>query len=148
MSIKIRLENDKNQARKNRDKISLDAITMVIDRIQKKEKDLLRDLSEEEVVQVVQSHLKALDESQEGFFKRGDHDKVGVIANEIELVKKYLPEQMSAEEITGLILAVIAIIFDNGETPNKGNVMKAIMPLVKGKADNKIVNQLVTNLLA
>lgn len=147
MAIKVQLQDAMKTAMRNKDKASLTTIRMMIDHIQKKEKDLLRDLSEEEVVQVLQTFKKQLEEELDGYLNIGNSLKFKEVYGQHRLVVSYLPEQMTEQEITHIIAGVIENILADGLVPNKGLVMKQVMPLVKGKADNKLVNQIVTSAL-
>ncbi|OME54085.1 hypothetical protein BSK59_16010 [Paenibacillus odorifer] len=148
MTIKQQLQDAMKSAMKNKAKLSLANIRMIIDRIQKKEKELLRELSEEEVVQVLQTFKKQVNEEMDAFKSVGNELKVEELNLSRNLVETFLPKQMSEQEINDIVITVIEGIYSSGEVPNKGSVMKQLMPLVKGKADNKLVNQIVTQVLA
>ncbi|EJW13922.1 GatB/YqeY domain-containing protein [Paenibacillus alvei] len=132
---------------RNKDKVTLTTVRMVIDRVQKKEKEMLRELSEEEVMQVLQTFKKQTDEEMDAFKSVNNHEKVAELLVSKKFVESFLPQQMSEIEIRNLVINAIESMYSVGRTPNKGSVMKEVMPLVKGKADNKLVNQIVTNLL-
>lgn len=147
MPIKVQLQDAMKSAMKNKAKFSLATIRMIIDRIQKKEKDLLRDLTEEEVISVLQTFKKQLDEEADAFQKVGNQAKVDELLTSINLVQAFLPQMMSEDEIQFSVGLVISGLAKNGHKVDKGSVMKGIMPIVKGKADNKLVNEVVTRML-
>lgn len=147
MTIKQRLTDAMKEAMRNKDKATLATVRLVIDRLQKKEKELLRDLSEDEAVQVLQTFKKQTDEEMDAFKAVNNHEKVEELLTSKKFVESFLPQQMSEQEISNIVISVIEGIYGVGGMPNKGAVMKEVMPLVKGKADNKLVNQIVTNLL-
>ncbi|TVX85996.1 GatB/YqeY domain-containing protein [Paenibacillus agilis] len=144
MTIKQQLIDEMKDAMRNKDKATLTTVRLVIDRVQKKEKELLREISEEEAVQVLQTFKKQIQEEADAFAKAGKLSREAVIIDSLAFIDKFLPQQMSEQEINSIVIRVIEGI---SGTPNKGAVMKEVMPLVKGKADNKLVNQIVTNLL-
>lgn len=148
MTTKQRLQNEMKEAMRSKDKQTLATIRLVIDRIQKKEKDMLSELTEEETAQVLQTFKKQVDEEMDAFKKANNHDKVEELLASKKLVEKFLPEQMTEDEITLTVHLTIASIQRDGKPVSKGSVMKALMPHVKGKADNKLVNEIVTEIVA
>lgn len=148
MTIKQQLTDAMKEAMRNKDKGTLTTIRLLIDRIQKKEKDLLRDLTEDEVVQVLQTFKKQVREEADAFANAGKFSREAELIDSIFLVDKFLPQQMTKEEIQVVVVDVIEGLLGSGQVPNKGLVMKNLMPLVKGKADNKLVNEVVTETLA
>jgi uncharacterized protein YqeY len=144
MSIKEQLTEDMKQAMRDKDRASLTTIRMLIDVIQKKEKDLRRDATEDEEIQVLQTFKKQNEESLEAFAQRGDNTKVQEMDHAHTIVQKYLPKQLSRKQVTSEIEAIIVAI----TTPNKGEVIKIAMQRLKGRADNKLISQVVTEVLA
>lgn len=142
MSIKTMLTADMKEAMRARDKFTLTTIRSMIDRIQKKEKELLRDLTEEEAVTVIQSVKKQSEESLEGFKTRGDADKIEALEEEIKIIFAYLPKQLNKEEVRAIVDRLAAGL------DNKGAVMKAVMSELKGKTDNKLISEVVDEFLA
>lgn len=139
-TIKERLQADMKEAMRAKDKQKLTTIRLIIDQVQKKEKELLSDLDESGVIAVVQSYKKSTVEEKDGFEKAGNLVRVAEKEAEIELIMSYLPAQMSKEEIQAIVQGIVTKL---GEKANMGAVMKEVMPLVKGKADNKLVNEVV-----
>ncbi|MEP7198855.1 MAG: GatB/YqeY domain-containing protein, partial [Chloroflexota bacterium] len=86
-------------------------------------------------------------EAIEGFEKGGRDDRAAQEKSELALIETYLPQQMSRAEVEPLARQAIA---DSGATSERqmGAIMQKLMPLVKGKADGKLVNQIVKELLA
>ncbi|ALA47890.1 putative aspartyl-tRNA amidotransferase subunit B [Brevibacillus phage Sundance] len=147
MKTKLRLQNEMKEAMRSKDKQTLATIRLVIDHIQKKEKDLLRDLTEEEIAQVLQTFKKQIGEEIDAFKKANNHDKVEELLASEKLVEKFLPEQMTRDEILLTVHLAIASIQRDEQPVNKGTVMKTLMLHVKGKADNRLVNEIVTEIL-
>ncbi|MFF2532379.1 GatB/YqeY domain-containing protein [Brevibacillus sp. NPDC058079] len=141
----IQLEADMKEAMKAKAKESLATIRLILDRLQKKAKEKLVDfVSDEEAVSVIQTVKKQVQEEIEGFQKAGKIEKVVELQASLELIAKYLPAQMSKEEIQEIVRGIVEKL---GVNANMGTVMKEIMPMVKGKADNKLVNVVVTEAL-
>lgn len=147
MQIRVQLIKEMREAMLNREKDRLSTIRMLLDRVQKKEKELLRDLSEEEAIAVLQTFKKQVDEEMDAFKLVGNEDKVVELLNSKKLVESFLPKQMSEDEIKLIVGLTITKLSDNGKEINKGNLMKELIPIVKGKADNKLVNEIVTQFL-
>jgi uncharacterized protein YqeY len=141
MKILTQLEERKTLAMKTGDKPTLSVVRMLIDAIQKKEKSLQREATQDEVISVVQLFKKQIDEEAEGFAKVGNQDKVEQLEQDSNLVKFYLPEQLTREELTSIVKTTIDSL--SGGHRNIGTVMKLVNPLVKGKADGRVVNEIV-----
>lgn len=103
--------------------------------------------TDEDVMDVIQKKAKQHKDSIEQYKSAGRDDLVGQEEQELELLKKYLPEQMGEEEIKKLVADAIAKT--GATTPAEmGKVMGALMPHVKGKADGGLVSKLVKEALA
>lgn len=103
-------------------------------------------LTEEEVLDVVGSEAKKRKDSILEFGKGGRQDLVDKETKELEILKKYLPEQMSEDAIKEIVKKAIS---ETGAAGPKdtGKVMAAIMPKLKGKAEGGIVSKIVNDLL-
>jgi len=107
-------------------------------------KDMLTD---EEVIAVVSSYAKKCRDSIEEFKKGNREDLVKKTEFELDVIAKYLPEQLSEEKLREIIKA--AIEESGADSPQKmGLVMKIVMPQIKGKADGKLVSKIASELLA
>ena len=100
------------------------------------------DLDEQEVTSVLQKAAKIRKEAIEMFLQGNREDLVAKEQKEYEIIAKYLPEQLSEEQIDNLIQEIISSL-DVTSEKDFGRVMGAIMPKVKGKADGKIIQQKV-----
>jgi len=113
-----------------------------------KEKELEKEsqLTDEEISQVVSSEVKKRKEAIEEFGKGERADLVEKEKKELEILKKYLPEQLSEEEIKKIATKVIK---ETGaeEPKDIGKVMGNLMPKLKGKADGSLVSKIVKELL-
>jgi uncharacterized protein YqeY len=142
MNIKERLTEDMKTAMKEKDKDRLSVIRMARNAIQVVEKAKLQELDEEQVVEVLTKEVKMRKEAIEEFKKGNRQDLVDKNLMEIDVLMEYLPQQLTEEEIAEIVQQAV---IDTGAQSIKemGRVMSAIMPKVKGRADGKLVNQIV-----
>jgi len=143
MSLKAKITEDMKTALRAADKPKLGLIRMLRSEIRYKEIEKGSELEDGETIEVLSSALKRRKEAIEEFKKGGREDLVLKEENELKMILSYLPEQLSAEEIHKLIEQSIAEA-DAQSSGDKGKVMRIIMPKVKGRADGKKVNQLVS----
>jgi hypothetical protein len=146
MDLKQRIDQDMRVALKSGDKLKLNITRLLKSDIRYKEIDKGKELSDEEVQEVLSSSAKKHRDSIEQFRKGGREDLVKKEEEELNLILGYMPAQLSQGEIEKLIEESIAEVGAEGEK-DIGKVMKALMPKVKGKADGKTVNLLVTSKL-
>lgn len=147
MNLKERLKQEILLATKTREKRKLMTLRMVKTQIEYLEIEKKRALTEEECQSVIVSEAKKHKEALEEFRKAGRDDLVSREEYELEVIGQYLPEQLPEEELVEVVIATIAEVGAGG--PNDlGKVMGALMPKVRGKADGKLINQLVREHLA
>lgn len=144
MSLQDRLADDMKTAMKEKEsgKKRLSVIRMVRSSLKNAEIDKKCELSEEEVIDVLAREVKKRRDALEEYLKAGREDIANDLQEEIEILIKYLPEQMSEDEIRTLVRAVIDEVKPAGPK-DMGKVMGKLMPKVNGKADGKLVNQIV-----
>ncbi|TSA55944.1 MAG: GatB/YqeY domain-containing protein [Planctomycetaceae bacterium] len=142
MNLKEKINGEMVSAAKAKDKIKLSAIRMIKSALHNKEIDLKRELSDEELLQVLSSIVKQRKDSIEQFRKGGRVDLVEKEEKELAVVQFFMPEQLSEEEIEEEIEKAIE---DVGAVSIKdmGKVMKVVMPRLTGRADGKIVSDKV-----
>lgn len=102
--------------------------------------------TDEIVISVVGKAIKQRKDSIEQFLNGGRKDLADKEANEVVQLQKYQPEQLSEIDLESLVSEAIQSVGASGKQ-DMGNVMKALMPKVKGRADGKLVNQIVMRLL-
>ncbi len=146
MSLKETLMRDLKTAMKTKDKRTKDTITMVRAAIKQKEVDERVELDDDGILKVLAKEIKERRGSIEEFEKAGRDDLVESTKAEIDVLMKYMPEQLSEEELEKLIRQVME---ENNITEKKqmGLLMKNIMPKVQGRADGKAVNAIVNRIL-
>lgn len=148
MSIKDQLTADMKQAMKDREagKLRLSVIRMVRANIKNVEINDKKKLTDDEVLAVLMKEVKMRQDSVEEFQKAGRDELVAQAKEEIAILKKYLPEALSDDELKAIVAEVIAAV---GATSPKdmGKVMPAVMAKTKGHADGKRINVMVRELL-
>jgi hypothetical protein len=146
MSLKEALADDLKTAMKEKDKIRKDAVQMVRAAILQVEKDQKITLDDAGVIEVVAREVKKRKDALSDFEKSGRQDLIDNINREIEVLSKYLPEQLSDEALEQIVREAIA---EAGAQTMRdmGKVMKVVLPKVKGKADGSKVNALVKKIL-
>ncbi|WP_196592756.1 GatB/YqeY domain-containing protein [Pectinatus sottacetonis] len=147
MSIKDRLMADMKEAMKARQTDRLTVIRSMRSAIRKAEIDGKTDLDDAGVIGIIGRELKMRQDSLEEFKKGNRDDLVEKTKAEIAVIMPYLPKQMSEDEIRTLVKCTIKKIGAAG-SKDMGKVMKELMPDVKGKADGKLVNNIVRETLA
>lgn len=150
MSKQLSLEevifNDMKKALKGNEKLKLSTLRLIRAAIKNAEISKKDKLTGNEIVGIVASNLKKLEESLDIFTKGQRPELADKTKKEIEIVKKYLPEQLPEEEVEKIVKATI-IKFGFKGLQDIGPAMKEIIPQLKGKADGKIVSKMVRDLL-
>lgn len=144
--LEERLLSDINAAMKAGKKAVVETLRMLRAQIKDARINKREDLTEEEVLQVLATAVKRRKESIKLFEEGRRDDLVQKEKNELELIQIYLPAQLSQNELKDLIDQKITALNVSSEK-DMGLVMKAIMPEIKGKADGKVVQQIVRELL-
>ncbi len=134
-------------AMKNKDELRKNTITMVRAAILQVEKDEKRELSESDMAAIIAKEVKKRKESIEDFKKAQRQDLVDDLNKEIEILSKYLPKQLTKEEIETLVDNAIKSTSASGPR-DMGKVMQALRPEIAGKADGKLVSDIVKAKLA
>ena len=146
MSLKDQLKEDMKSAMKAREegKTALSVIRMVNSAIKNTEINDKVELDDNGILGILAKEMKTRQDSLAEFEKAGREDLIAHVKEEMAVLQKYLPEQLSEEEIRTVVQEAIAACGDN---VNMGNVMKHVMPKTKGRADGKVVNNIVKELL-
>ena len=141
MSLKEKLMDDLKTAMRDKDKLSKDAITMIRADIKRKEVDERIEVTDEQILDIISKQLKEKKVSIEDFKKGNRQDLVDKTNDEIQVLLRYLPEQLSEDALRKIVVETIKK--ENISSQKEiGKLMKAVMPLVKGKADGKEVNRI------
>ncbi|MEA1889530.1 MAG: GatB/YqeY domain-containing protein [Pseudomonadota bacterium] len=146
-SIKERLASDMKQAMRDKDVVRKDTLRMLRAAIQRREVDERTELDEAQVLAVIEKQVKQARDSISQFVEGGRQDLADKEQSELNVLIEYLPEQMSAEEITQHIKSVIE---QSGASSMKdmGKVMGMLKPLLQGKADMAAVSKSIKDQLS
>ena len=139
--------NDLKTAMKNQDKDTLKVVRMVKGSMQLEEIKLKRELNDDEVISIIAKEIKTRKESINEFVKGNRNDLVEETNREIKVLEKYLPEQLSSEELNTIINETFDKIKPVG-IQDMGKIMGSITPLVKGKADMGTVSSIIREKLS
>jgi hypothetical protein len=147
MNLEERLLEEMKLAMKSNDKLRLSTIRMVRSALKNKEIELRKKLEDEDIVRVIQAMTRKGEESVEQFQTGGRMDLVEKEKKEIEILKSFLPQPLSQEEILKIIDQSIQETQASSQK-DIGKVMKSVIPKIGGKADGKWINQLVKGRLS
>ncbi len=158
MSIKEKIKQDLKEAMQQKEAEKVSVLRLLSSAIFNKEKDKraklskqeedaekldqMSQLSDEEIIEVISSEAKKRKDSIEQYKQGGRDDLAEEEKKELEILNKYLPEQMPEEEIRKIAKQKIEEIGASGPQET-GKVMGVIMPQVKGKADGNLVSKIV-----
>ena len=143
MLFKDRLNADLKDAMRNKDAIKRTVIRTLLSEIRNAEISAQKDLQEGDIEGVMSKQAQQRRDSIEAFGEAGRQDLVDIETAELNIISAYLPEQMTEVEIEGFIADILRKVDATGPS-DMGKVMGALMPLVKGRADGKVVNAMVT----
>ncbi|WP_281888229.1 GatB/YqeY domain-containing protein [Paenibacillus sp. YYML68] len=146
MSLSEKLNEDMKLAMKSQDKFKLSVIRMVRAAIKNIEIDTRKTLEEQEVLDVLTREIKQRKDSLQEFEKAGRDDLAENLKAEIVVLMEYMPQQLSDEEVKAIVQQTIQEVGASSKA-DMGKVMGALMPKVKGRADGKVVNTFVQELL-
>jgi len=143
MSLLDQLNQDMKEAMKSKDKDRLSVIRMVKASLQNEAIKLgEKSLSEDEELTVLTREYKQRKDSLQEFKTAGRDDLVQNLEQEIAILQSYMPEQLSEDEITDIVLSSIKEVQATSKK-DMGKVMSNVMPKVKGKADGSLINKIV-----
>ena len=142
MSLKEKLQEDLKSSMKNKDTIRKSVITLVRAAIKQIEVDQRVELDDVAVMDIISKQLKQRNDSLAEFEKAGREDLIEETKSEIQVLKEYLPQQLSEEELEKIVIETIAEV---GATSMRdmGKIMAIIKPKTAGRADGRKINELV-----
>ena len=130
-----RLQGDLNAARKSQDKAGTLLLSTVLSEIKNKKIELRRDPVDADVIDVLRKSIKKRRESNEMYAKGGRQDLADKEQSEAAALEKYLPAQVSEDELRAAVKQAIA-----GGATQIGAVMGKVLPQFKGRADGSVIN--------
>ena len=147
MTLIADIETELKQARLARDDKRRDALALLLSSLRSAQKELQRELSHDEALQVLQRERKKRAEAMEAYDAAGREQQADAEEFELDVIEEFMPEQLSEEELEDIVDDVIAEV---GATSIRdlGRVMADAMPRVSGRADGSVVSQLVREKLA
>lgn len=145
--MKDELLKELKDAMKNKDELKKNTITLLRSAILQVEKDNQKQLTEDEMIAIVSKEVKKRRDSISDYQKAGRDDIIVDLKREIEILSKYLPEQLSNEQIEKLVDEAIAQT-QATSARDMGKVMQNLRPKTNGKADGKIVSEIVKEKLS
>lgn len=135
-------------AMKAKDKDTKDALSALLTALKNKAIDKRSDLTEEEETQVIMKEIKQTKESLE-MTPVDRTELIEEFQKRIAVLEQFAPKMLDADEIKAIVAGVLADLgIDAPTAKDKGRIMKELMPRVKGKADGKLVNEIVGSLMS
>jgi uncharacterized protein YqeY len=142
MALKDQLDADLKSAMRDKDAVKLSVVRMLKSAVKYREIELMKPLDDAGVLQVISSEIKRHKDSVEQFRAGNRQDLVDKEEAEIVILQAWLPPQLTEAEVRAKVDE--AVIRVNAQGPkDMGAVMKALLPEVQGKADGKLVSELV-----
>ncbi len=142
MNIKDQLSTDLKEAMKARDQLLIDTLRSVMSAFTYKRTEKNTDLTDEEMLAVIQKQVKQRNDSIAEYTKASRMELAEKEIKEKDILTKYLPAQKSEKEIRDTISSIVNSM--PKEERNQGNIMKTVMPQLKGLADGNLIRQIVT----
>ncbi len=144
--LKEQLMKDLKQAMIEKDILKKDTITMLRAAILQIEKDKMIELSENEMFEVASKEIKKRNDAIPDFEKAGREASVNALKREIEILKQYLPQQLTQDEINKIVQNAINEL-QATSIKQMGSVMQIIKPQILGKTDGRVVSDTIKAIL-
>ena len=144
MKMYKRIKSDIKEAMKNKNVELRDCLRMVVDKAktamkEKNPTEVIEDIPDDVIINAVQKEMKQLKQTADALYGKEDSNYYQETIYKISILSQYLPKQMTREEVE----ATVAKILSSGEYSNFGMMMKAVMNELRGKADNKLIKEVV-----
>jgi len=147
MSLKEKLMEDLKDAMKNHNEVKKNTVTMIRASIKQIEVDKRVELEDNEIIDIISKEAKKRKDALAEFEKAGREDLIAQTNEELLIIKEYLPEELSIEELTSIIEETIKEV--GAETmKDMGKVMQAVKAKTAGRADGKTINEIVKSKLS
>jgi len=147
MALADKIREDLKKALKQQDKIQTSTLRLLLSEIKNAEIAQRKPLDDNKTLDVIAREVRRHRESIEAFNQGNRNDLVVQEEAELNILTEYLPKQINREEIMAAARQTIDAVQAKG-IRDKGKVMSQLMPQLKGKADGKEVNDIVSQLLA
>lgn len=146
MKISERIEEDFKKALKSKDETSVSTLRLLKAALKNKEIELKKELTDDELLDLLSKEIKKRKESEEIYRQAERRELADKEGKEIEILQRYLPEQISEEELEKIIKDEISKT-GASSLSDLGKVMTQVMPKVKGRVDGSAVSKKVAELL-
>lgn len=146
MELKAEIQEAVKHAMKSGDRVTLSTLRLLLSAVHNEEIRVRRELTTEDIQRTITTLCKQRNEASELYRKGGREDLAAKEDAESVILKRFLPQQLSEEEVKVLIQSSIAEAGAKG-VQDLGRVMKLVMPKVAGRSDGKRVNELAKGLL-
>jgi len=145
--LKEKLKNDLKEAMKAKDNFKRDVIRFLMSAVKQVEVDERKELSDEDIMKIIQKSVKQREDAIAQYKEGGREDLVEKEQKEAEILKSYLPQQLSDEELKEIVKKVIEEV-GASSMKDMGKVMGAAIKKTAGRADGKRINAIVKELLS
>ncbi len=146
-ALKDRLKNDLKEAMKSKDSFKRDVVRFLMSAIKQVEVDERRELNDEDIQRIIQKSVKQREDAAAQYKEGGREDLFEKEMKEAEILKSYLPKQLSDEELRAIIEETIKEV-GASSMKDMGKVMGAVIKKTVGQADGKRINAIVKELLS
>ena len=147
MTLITQIQNHVKDAMKAGDRLKLSTLRMLVAAIKQKEIDTRSDLSDDDIISIIEKQMQQRLEAAEQYEAAGRNELFEKESQEAEILKAYLPEKMGEEEVKEIIEKIIT---EMGEISMKemGNIMSALKDQAGSKIDMKLASQMVREIIA
>ncbi|OJX41442.1 MAG: hypothetical protein BGO78_01550 [Chloroflexi bacterium 44-23] len=147
MNLKQQLSETLKKAMKENDADTKRVVRLIMAAIKNSEIDNNAELSEQEIISILQKEIKVRQESIEGAQKNQRQDLIKQYEQEMAFINQFLPKQLTETELRNIIIETMAEINATGIS-DMGKVMKELIPRIAGRAPGNVVSQLVKEILS
>ena len=142
MSLQSEISAALKDAMRAKDEAKLASLRLVLTAIKNREKEVRRSLEDSEIISLISTQIKQRKESIDHYRKAGRDDLVKAEESELQILQAYMPEELSAEEMSQALDEVISEV-GAVSIKDMGKVMKAAMAKLAGRADGRAINEMV-----
>jgi uncharacterized protein YqeY len=147
MALREKLDEDLKSAMRAKDSLRMNTVRALKSAVKYREIELMKPLDEAGILGVMATEIKRRRDSVEQYRAGNRADLADKEEAEIKILQEFLPQQLTQEEVEAKVAEVVARVGAQGPK-DMGAVMKALLPEVQGRADGKVVSELVKRRLA
>ena len=142
MDLKEQIENDLKNSMKSGDNIIRGVLRMLFSDIKNVEINERKEINDEKIIEIIKKNIKSRKDSIEQYTKGNREDLANQEKNELEILEKYMPEQMSEDEVRKIVVNIISKS-EAVSASDFGKIMGAVMKEIGNKADGNLVGGIV-----